>query len=122
MSGTELSRVRTELQRRRIRTSIPPHPVQANPQLPPRRYLGDALVSTHRRCKYRRRHCGLLRAAAWAASTSKKRNKELPLFADVPRPSGFQSFRLRDKSGVISRRVIFDTALTSKSEEGGRAH
>ena len=48
MSGTELSHVRTELERRRIRTSIPPHPVQANPQLPPHRYLGNALVSAHR--------------------------------------------------------------------------
>jgi hypothetical protein len=48
MSGTELSHVRTELQRRRIRTTVPPHPVQANPQLPPHRNLGNAFVSTHR--------------------------------------------------------------------------
>src|ERR1700726_576179 len=48
MSGTELSHVRTELERRRVRTTIPPHPVQANPQLPPHRYLGNALVSAHR--------------------------------------------------------------------------
>jgi hypothetical protein len=48
MSDTELSHVRTELERRRILTSIPPHPVQANPQLPPHRYLGNAFVSTHR--------------------------------------------------------------------------
>jgi hypothetical protein len=48
MSGTELSHVRTELERRRMRTTIPPHPVQANPQLPSHRYLGNALVPTHR--------------------------------------------------------------------------
>jgi hypothetical protein len=48
MSGTELSRVRTALERRRILTSIPSHPVQANPQLPAHRYLGNALVPTHR--------------------------------------------------------------------------
>jgi acyl-CoA dehydrogenase len=30
MPGTELSHVRTELERRRIRTSVPPHPVQPN--------------------------------------------------------------------------------------------
>jgi hypothetical protein len=47
MSGTELSHVRTELERRRIPTTISPHPVQANPQLPPHRYLGNALVPTH---------------------------------------------------------------------------
>jgi len=40
MSGSELSRVRTELQRRRILTSIPPHP--------PHRYFGNALLPTHR--------------------------------------------------------------------------
>jgi hypothetical protein len=32
MSGTELPRVRTELERRRIFTSIPPHPVQTEPR------------------------------------------------------------------------------------------
>ncbi len=32
MSGTELSHVRTELQRRRVRTTVPPHPVQPNGQ------------------------------------------------------------------------------------------
>src|ERR1700737_1474136 len=48
MSGTELSRVRTELKRLRIRTTIPPQPIQANPQLPSHRYLGNALVPTHR--------------------------------------------------------------------------
>src|SRR6266436_3116478 len=47
MSGSELSRVRTELYRRRIRTSIPPHPVQPNRQTAPHRYLGNALVPTH---------------------------------------------------------------------------
>jgi hypothetical protein len=35
LSGTELSRVRTELQRRRRLTTASPHPVQA-----PHRYLG----------------------------------------------------------------------------------
>src|SRR5215469_10465007 len=48
MPGSELSRVRTELERRRIVTSVPPHPVQANPQPAPHRHLGDAPVSTHR--------------------------------------------------------------------------
>src|ERR1700716_3573968 len=34
---------------------------------------------------YRRRHSGLLRAAAWAASTSKNRNKELPCLLMCPK-------------------------------------
>ena len=36
MSGTELSRVRTELERLRILTTIPPHPVQTDSQPAPR--------------------------------------------------------------------------------------
>src|SRR5215469_6274110 len=47
LSGTELSRVRTELQRRRILTSVSPHPVQAHPQPASHRYLGNALVPSH---------------------------------------------------------------------------
>src|SRR6202521_6125872 len=48
MSGTELSRVRTELYRLRIFTTVAPHPVQPNRQPASHRYLGNALVSTHR--------------------------------------------------------------------------
>ncbi len=48
MSDTELSRVRTELERLRILIAIPPHPVQADRQPAPHRYLGKALVPTHR--------------------------------------------------------------------------
>jgi hypothetical protein len=36
------------------------------------------------RCMYRRRQLGWIRAAAWAASTSKKRNKELPCLLMCP--------------------------------------
>ena len=48
MSGSELSRVRSELERRRILTTIPPHPIQANCQPAAHRYLGNTLVPTHR--------------------------------------------------------------------------
>jgi hypothetical protein len=48
MSGTELSHVRTELHRRRILTSVPPHPVQTNRQPASHRYLGNAPVPTNR--------------------------------------------------------------------------
>jgi hypothetical protein len=48
MSPTELSRVRTEFYRLRILTTIPPHPVQPNRQLPSHGYLGNAFVPTHR--------------------------------------------------------------------------
>src|SRR6266851_6759350 len=48
MPGTELSRVRTELDPLCIFPTVPPHPVQANCQPASHRYLGDALMSTHR--------------------------------------------------------------------------
>ena len=48
MSGTELSRVRTELQRLRILPTISPHPVQPNRQPAAHRHLGNALLPTHR--------------------------------------------------------------------------
>src|SRR5262249_20074141 len=48
MSDTELSRVRTELHRRRILAAVSPHPVQADSQPAPHGDLGDALVPTHR--------------------------------------------------------------------------
>jgi hypothetical protein len=47
MDGSGLSRVRTELEGRRILTTIPPHPVQTNPQPPPHRDFGNALVPAH---------------------------------------------------------------------------
>jgi len=47
MSGTELSHVRTELKRWRIVATIPPHPVQANPQTASQRNFGNTLVPTH---------------------------------------------------------------------------
>jgi hypothetical protein len=47
MPDSELSRVRTELHRLRILT-IPPHPVQPDRQPASHRYLGNALVPTHR--------------------------------------------------------------------------
>ena len=37
------------------------------------------------RCMYRRRQSGWMRAAAWAASTSKKRNNELPCLLMCPK-------------------------------------
>ena len=47
-SGTELSRVRTELHRRRRLAAVSPHPVQAHSQPSAHCYLGDTLALTHR--------------------------------------------------------------------------
>src|SRR5262249_36156812 len=48
LGGFQLSRVRTKLERWRIVTSVPPHPVQPSCHPPTHRYLGNAPVSTHR--------------------------------------------------------------------------
>jgi len=48
MPVSELSHVRTEFERRRIVTTIPPHPVQPNCHPATHRYLGNAPVPTHR--------------------------------------------------------------------------
>ena len=47
ISGTELSRVRTELDQLRILPSSSPHPVQANPQPAPMATLAMFLCRTH---------------------------------------------------------------------------
>src|SRR5882762_3944634 len=48
MSGSELSRVRTEFDQLRIVPTVPPHPVQANGKFSGHRRFGNVLVSTHR--------------------------------------------------------------------------
>ena len=48
MSGSELSRVRTEIYRLRILPTVPPHPVQANRDSPGHGHFGNVFFSTHR--------------------------------------------------------------------------
>ena len=48
MYDSELSRVRTALNRLRILAAIPPHPKQLNRHPAPQGYLDNAFVPTHR--------------------------------------------------------------------------
>src|SRR6202167_6243845 len=48
MSGTELSRVRTECYPLRILPTVPPHPVQPHSESSSYRHLSDVLLPTHR--------------------------------------------------------------------------
>ena len=48
MSGSKLSRVRTELYHLRILPTVASHPVQPNSEFPGHRHLGNVLFSTHR--------------------------------------------------------------------------
>jgi len=48
MSGTELSRVRTEFDPLRMLPTVPPHPVQPNRQSSGHRHLGNTFLPTHR--------------------------------------------------------------------------
>ena len=85
MSGTELSRVRTELDHSGY--SQPFRHIQYN-RTPSLRAMATLAMFRCRRiarCKYRRLQSVSQRAAACAASTSKKRNSVLPCL--VMRPS-----------------------------------
>jgi hypothetical protein len=48
MSGSELSRVRTELDPLRILSTVPPHPIQPNRESSGHGHLGDVPLPTHR--------------------------------------------------------------------------
>src|SRR5580693_1101149 len=49
MSGTELSRVRTELHQLWIFPTVPPHPVQPHCESSGQGHLGDVALAPHRR-------------------------------------------------------------------------
>src|SRR5229473_8229262 len=79
-----LSRVRTELFQLLVIPSLAPHPVQANRQSTSHGDLGDLPSPPHRQVE---RLAAPFRVAAHrdlAASTSRKRNRELPCFVICP--------------------------------------
>ena len=51
MSGTELSRVRTELRQLSILPTVPPHPVQPHSESSGHRHLGDVPLPAHRQVR-----------------------------------------------------------------------
>jgi len=83
MSGTELSRVRTELERLRILTTIPPHPVQTDSQPAPHRYLGDALVPPHRQVHVPTSPIWVLTYCRLRRLHQQKTQQRIALLADV---------------------------------------
>src|SRR4030081_441888 len=96
MSGTELSHVRTELERRRIRTSVPPHPEQANPQLPPHSDLGKALVPAHRQVHVPTSPLRIASCCRLGGRHPQEAQQGVALLADVPQP-------LLASTGVLTR-------------------
>jgi creatinine amidohydrolase/Fe(II)-dependent formamide hydrolase-like protein len=48
MSGTELSRVRTELHQLSVLPTVPPHPVQPHSESPGHSHLGNVPLPAHR--------------------------------------------------------------------------
>ena len=86
MPPAGLSHVRTELKRRRIRTAIPPHPIQANSETTPHGHLSNALVPAHRQVHVppspvRVDACGRLRGLH-----QQEAQQRVALLADVPQP------------------------------------
>jgi hypothetical protein len=96
MSGTELSHVRTELERRRILTTIPPHPVQANPQLPPHRDFGNAPAPTHRQVSVMTSPLRIDSCCRLGCLHQQEAQQGIALLADVPQP-------LLASSGILAR-------------------
>ena len=84
MDVYRFSRVRTELQSLWVIESLTPHPVEADGQFACHRNLGDATVATHGQMNEATSPVGVPVKAAWAASTSRKRNRELPCLVMCP--------------------------------------
>src|SRR5580700_6069660 len=103
MSDTELSRVRTELHRRRILAAVSPHPVQANPQPAPHRYLGDALVSTHRQANVPTSPLRIASRRRLGRLHQQETQQRIALLADVPQSLlAATGFFTRNNSHVIA--------------------
>ena len=100
MAWFELARVRTELFHLLVIPSLAPHPVQTNRQAPRHRDFGDLPPRRIIKWKYLLRHSGRLRTVTCAASTSKKRNIELPCLVMCP---SRRRFPLESSSGTSPR-------------------
>src|ERR1700682_3320033 len=96
MSGTELSHVRTELKRRRILTTIPPHPVQANSKTPSPRYLGNTCVTTHRQVHVPTSPLRIASCCRLGGLHQQEAQQGIALLGDVPPP-------LLVSTGVLTR-------------------
>src|SRR2546425_4715153 len=74
-----LSHVRTELPHLLVIPLLTPHPVESNREFPRHGYLGNPSLSSHGQVeKPARRQSGSVPTVTWAASTSRKRSRELP--------------------------------------------
>ena len=111
MSGTELSRVRTELHRRRIRAAVSPHPVQAHSQPAPHRHLGNALVPTHRQMNVPTSPVCVATRRSLRRFHQQEAQQRVALLADVPQP-------LLAATGVLAGyhpHIVADLLATMKS-------
>src|SRR5262250_2547692 len=84
MSGNELSRVRTELQRRRIVAAVSPHPIQADSQPAPHCYLGNALVPTNRQVNVEPSPVWIILRTCLSSLHQQEPQQGIALLADVP--------------------------------------
>src|SRR6266478_3900405 len=111
MSGTELSRVRTELHRWRILAAISPHPVQADSQPAPHRYLGNTLVPSHRQVNVPTSPVRIVPRSRLRSLHQQEAQQRIALLADVPEP-------LLLATGVLTGdhpHVVADLLATMKS-------
>src|SRR3984893_8743806 len=122
MPGFELSRVRTELERLRILTTIPPHPIQPDRQPAPHRYLGNALVSTHRQVNILMSPARMDTRCCLGRLHQQEAQQGIALFADVPQPL-LASTGLLTRTGssasnfTFGRSTIWQSKLASERME-----
>src|SRR5207245_7849188 len=103
MSGSELSRVRTELDPLRIVPTVASHPVQPNSEFSGHGRLGNVFVSTHRQVHiptppFRVAPCGCLRCFSQQVA-----QQRIALLAEVSQPLFAGTGVLaRNESGVAA--------------------
>src|SRR5271163_4098586 len=86
MSGSELSRVRTALHCLRILAASSPHPIQLDRQPASHRYLGYALVPTHRQMDVPTSPVGMDTHCCLGRLHQQKTQQGTALLADMSQP------------------------------------
>ncbi len=118
MSGNELSRVRTELDRLRILPTVPPHPVQPNSKPSGHGHLGDSAFSTHRQMQVPAPSIRITTHGGLCCFHQQKTQQRIALLADVsqPLPSGTGVLR-RDQPHITAGLLAAMEPLWSSDDQ-----
>ena len=94
MSGSELSRVRTEFNQLRILPIVSPHPVQANSEFPGHGYFGNSFFPAHHQVRIPTSPVLVTPRGCLRCFHQQEAQQRIALFADVsqPLPAGARVF------------------------------